>query len=110
MPEAGTVASWSSAGLARRLRRARLRRQALQPGGRDEEYRLRAGWAAVGVERLRAGAPGLLSYNLSAVSQADLQRLEQRQRAYYREMVGIIADSAPAQCVVLYAAPLLELR
>jgi hypothetical protein len=52
----------------------------------------------------------VLSYNLSAVSRADLQRLEQLQRAYYREMVSIIAESAPAECVVLYAAQLLELR
>lgn len=71
---------------------------------------LRAGWAAVGVERLRAGAPGLLSYNLSTVSRADLMRLERLQRAYYREMVNIIAESGPAECVVLYAAQLLELR
>lgn len=71
---------------------------------------LRAGWATVGIERLRAGAPGLLSYNLSMVSRADLQRLEQLQRGYYRELVNIIAESGPAECVVLYAAQLLELR
>jgi len=70
---------------------------------------LRAGWASVGVQRLRAGAPGVLSYNLSTVSRADLERLERLQRAYYREMVNIIAESAPSECVVLYAAQLLEL-
>jgi len=70
---------------------------------------LRAGWAGVGVERLRGGASGLLSYNLSTVSHADLQRLERLQRAYDRKMVNIIAESAPAECVVLYAAQLLEL-
>lgn len=71
---------------------------------------LRAGWAAVGVERLRAGAPGVLSYNLGTVSRADLQRLEQLQRAHYRKLVNVIAESAPGECVVLYAAQLLELR
>jgi hypothetical protein len=71
---------------------------------------LRAGWASVGVERLRAGAPGLLSYNLSSVSRADLERLERLQRAYYRELVNIIAESGPPECVVLYSAQLLELR
>jgi hypothetical protein len=71
---------------------------------------LRAGWAKVGVERLRAGAPGLLSYNLGMVSRADLKRLEQLQRAHYRKLVNIIAESSPAECVVLYAAQLLELR
>ena len=61
---------------------------------------LRAGWAKVGVERLRAGAPGLLSYNLGMVSRADLKRLEQLQRAHYRKLVNIIAESSPAECVV----------
>ena len=64
----------------------------------------------MGVERLRAGAAGLLSYNLSTVSRADLQRLEQLQRAHYRQLVHLIAESSPGECVVLYAAQLLELR
>lgn len=70
---------------------------------------LRAGWATVGVERLRAGAPGMLSYNLSSVSRADLERIEQLQRAHYRQIVNIIAESTPSECVVLYAAQLLAL-
>jgi transcriptional regulator with XRE-family HTH domain len=70
---------------------------------------LRAGWAAVGVDRLRAGAPGLLSYNLSSVSRADLERIERLQRAHYREIVNIVAESAPSECVVLYAVQLLAL-
>ncbi len=76
----------------------------------ERARQLRAGWARVGVERLAAGSPGVLSYNLSTVSRAGMQRLETLQRAYYREMVNIIAESAPAECVVLYAAELLELR
>ena len=71
---------------------------------------LRARWASVGVERLRAGAPGLLAYNLSAISRADLERIEQLQRAHYRKLVNIIAESTPGECVVLYSAQLLELR
>jgi hypothetical protein len=59
---------------------------------------------------LRAGAPVLLSYNLSTVSRADLERLERLQRAYYREFVNIVAGSAPGECVVLFSAQLLELR
>lgn len=70
---------------------------------------LRAGWAAVGVERLRAGAPGMLSYNLSSVSRADLERIEQLQRAHYRQIVSIIAESTPSECVLLYSAQLLAL-
>jgi Domain of unknown function (DUF4423) len=71
---------------------------------------LRATWATVGIERLRAGAVGVLSYNLSSVSRSDLERLEQLQRAHYRELVNVIAESEPGECVVLYAAQLLELR
>jgi hypothetical protein len=71
---------------------------------------LRANWASEGVERLRGGAPGLLSYNLGTVSRAGLDRLQRLQRAYYRELVNIIAESSPAECVVLYSAQLLELQ
>jgi transcriptional regulator with XRE-family HTH domain len=71
---------------------------------------LRARWAAVGVERLRAGAEGVLSYNLGMVSRADMKRLEQLQRAHYRKLVNVIAESSPGECVVLYSAQLLELR
>jgi hypothetical protein len=71
---------------------------------------LRARWASVGVERLRAGAEGVLSYNLGMVSRADLKQLEQLQRAHYRKLVNVIAESSPGECVVLYAAQLLELR
>ena len=71
---------------------------------------LRASWAAVGVERLRAGAPGLLSYNLGMVSRSDLERIERLQRAHYKKIVNLIAESAPGECVVLYSAQLLELK
>jgi hypothetical protein len=71
---------------------------------------LRASWASVGVERLRAGERGLLSYNLGMVSRSDLERIEQLQRAHYKKIVNIIAESAPGECVVLYSAQLLELK
>jgi hypothetical protein len=70
---------------------------------------LRAGWARVGLERLRGGAAGLLAYNLSSISRVDLARIERLQRAHHRELVNIIAESSPAECVVLYSAQLLEL-
>jgi len=70
---------------------------------------LRASWASVGVERLRAGAPGLLSYNLGMVSRADLERIERLQRAHHKKIVNLIAESTPGECVVLYSAQLLEL-
>jgi hypothetical protein len=70
---------------------------------------LRAGWAEEGIRRLRQDAPGLLSYNLSTVSRHDLRRIEQLQRAHYRQLVTIIAESSPAECVLLYTAQVVEL-
>lgn len=71
---------------------------------------MRASWAAVGVERLRAGARGVLSYNLGMVSRSDLESIERLQRAHYKKIVNIIAESAPGECVMLYSAQLLELK
>lgn len=75
----------------------------------DAARRLKAWWAKQGVERLTDGAPGLFSFNLSAVSRRDLERLQQIQRRAYREMSQVIAESQPAECVVLHNAMLLPL-
>jgi hypothetical protein len=40
----------------------------------------------------------------------DLERIERLQRAHYRTIVNLIAESAPGECVVLYSVQLLELR
>lgn len=75
----------------------------------ERARRLKAWWATLGVERLSDGAPGLFSFNLSAISRSDLERLQQVQRRAYREMSRIIAESQPAECVVLHSAMLLPL-
>lgn len=75
----------------------------------ERARRLKAWWARLGLERLAEGAPGLFSFNLSAVSRADLERLQQIQRRAYREMSQVIAESKPAECVVLHSAMLLAL-
>lgn len=58
-------------------------------------------WAEVGLERLRAGAAGMYSYNVFTVSEADLAKIEDMQRAHYRAIRALVADSAPAERVVL---------
>jgi transcriptional regulator with XRE-family HTH domain len=75
----------------------------------ERARQLKEWWAKLGVQRLSTGAPGLFSFNLSAVSRRDLERLQQIQRRAYREMSQVIAESKPAECVVLHSAMLLPL-
>jgi DNA-binding phage protein len=62
---------------------------------------LRAFWARVGCERIEAGGDGLFAYNVFGVSEADLERIQELQRAYFRELRAIVARSEPVQKVVL---------
>lgn len=66
-------------------------------------------WSEVALERLRAAAPGTWSYNVFAVSEADLVRLDEMQRAHYRAIRGVVAESAPADRVVLVNLQLVPL-
>lgn len=70
---------------------------------------LRAMWGQEALLRLLDGAPGIVSYNLSSVSYADRARIEQLQRAHYRQVSSIVAQSSPAQCVLLQTAQLVGL-
>jgi hypothetical protein len=66
-------------------------------------------WLSVALDRLRSGAGGLHSYNVFAVSEADLARLEEMQRAHYRAIRSLVASSSPAErvaLVVLQTVPL----
>lgn len=63
--------------------------------------RLKSWWSQVGIDRLRAESPGLFSFNVFSVSEADLARLEEMHRAYYRAMRAVIAASEPAERVVV---------
>jgi DNA-binding phage protein len=71
--------------------------------------RLKAEWLRVGLERLEAGVPGIFSYNLMAISRADLPRLREMHIAYFRSMQALVADSAPSECVVLFNTELFAL-
>lgn len=63
--------------------------------------RLKAHWAAVGLERLQGGAEGLFSYNVFSVSGADHARLRELHLAYFRELRAIVAQSTPGEEVVV---------
>jgi|GEM_PF-301554 len=78
---------------------------------RDPELELgvRAFWVEAALERLRARSPGIFSYNVFAVSEADFQRISDLHRAYFRQVRGIIAESAPSERVVLANLQLVPL-
>jgi Domain of unknown function (DUF4423) len=71
--------------------------------------RLKRWWGQVGLERLESEAPGVFSYNLFSVSHADLKRLEGLQRAYFRELRSIVAQSTPSETVAVVNLQLFSL-
>lgn len=73
---------------------------------------LKAHWANVSRERLAELEPNkadLFSYNLFAVSDLDWQRIRERHIAYFQELRAIVAESQPAERVVLVNLQLLRL-
>jgi transcriptional regulator with XRE-family HTH domain len=75
----------------------------------EAERRLKAHWAGVGTERLAAATPGLFSFNVFTVSTADLERLRELHRSYFRTMRSIIASSEPSDRVVVANVQLFAL-
>lgn len=75
----------------------------------DAEHRVKHWWSQVALERLANKDSGLLSYNVFAVSEADLVRIQELQLAYFRQMRGIIAQSSPSERVVLASLQLVTL-
>jgi DNA-binding phage protein len=71
--------------------------------------RLKAEWLKVALERLQSGVGGVFSYNLMAISRADLARLRDMHIAYVRNMQALVTDSTPSECVVLFNAELFAL-
>ena len=62
----------------------------------DDIQRLRAHWARVTADRVeRASGDDLYSFNVFAVSRADLERIREAQRRFYREVRAIVAESPP---------------
>jgi hypothetical protein len=75
----------------------------------DAEQKLKLWYAEVGVQRLTARAPGQFSFNVFAVSRADLERLRELHRAYFRQLRAVIASSEPSECVAVANVQLFEL-
>ncbi len=73
------------------------------------EQRTKRWWTEVALERLKDPASGMFSYNVFAVSDADLQRIQELQLAYFRQMRGIIAQSGPSERVVIASLQLVAL-
>jgi hypothetical protein len=81
---------------------------------RDPEAarRLRVFWSRVAAERIEHAGESqqvTAAYNLFGISRADLQRLRELQRAYFRQMRAIIAESDPVETVVLANIQLIDL-
>jgi hypothetical protein len=75
----------------------------------ERSRQVKAWWANVARERLLRGVEGTFSYNLFSVSRADLDRIQELHRAYFRELRRIVADSEPSECIALATVHLLEL-
>jgi hypothetical protein len=71
--------------------------------------RMKAWCGSLAVQRLEQEADGVFSYNLFSISRADLARVQELHRAYFRELRRIVADSEPAECVALANVSLFEL-
>jgi transcriptional regulator with XRE-family HTH domain len=65
------------------------------------EYSVRAWSARIGLERMQQSAEGVFSYNVFTVSEADLARLQELQRAFFRQFRAIVAASEPAERVAI---------
>jgi hypothetical protein len=73
---------------------------------------LKLHWAQVGVERLRASpirAGSFYSFNLCALSNADLDRVRRLHLEYYERVRAIVATSRTAERVVLLNHQLIPL-
>lgn len=100
------IAEADAARCLEKLGRAGLVRDGVVTGTLTVDTRaypaLRAHWARVGLERLQSGdAGGVFSYNVVSVSHADLARIEELHRAYFRQVRAIVAASEPAEVVAL---------
>ena len=63
--------------------------------------RLKSHWARVGIDRLEAGADGQFSYNVFAVSEADLERIRELFAGTFRTLRAIVGESTPSERVVV---------
>ncbi len=99
-------------GQVRRQGRHYVARQALTVDLRRDAAStrtLRAFWTRVALERLEADRPGLYSYNVFGISNADLLRLRELHASYFQQMRAIIAQSQPVERVAVTCTQLFAL-
>lgn len=70
--------------------------------------RLRRHWAEVAARRAGAEHDDWFAYNVISVSAADCARIEQRLRAVYRELRGIVRESEPSEQAALLTLQLVR--
>lgn len=70
----------------------------------EDRRRFRAHWARAAADRIEADLGDLMGFSLIAVSRADLDRIRQLQRRYFREMRSIVAASQPVEVGALVVA------
>jgi hypothetical protein len=75
----------------------------------DTELRVKRWWTELGLQRLNQKTPGIFSYNVFAVSDADYARIQDLYRSYFRQVRSIISQSTPSQRVVLACTQLVPL-
>jgi transcriptional regulator with XRE-family HTH domain len=72
-------------------------------------WQLRVFWSEVALARLRAGSDGLFSHAVVGVSETDLAKIRELQKAYYQEVRAIVAGSQPVERVALLNLQLVPL-
>ena len=78
----------------------------------DKNRLLKEHWAEVALRRLRAGAldrGAFFSYNVAAVSHADLDEIRRLHVEYYERVRQVVADSRQSDRVVLVQQELVPL-
>ncbi|MEQ1501372.1 MAG: helix-turn-helix transcriptional regulator [Myxococcota bacterium] len=77
----------------------------------DELAAMRAHWASVSAARAGEPAPDdVLSFNVFAVSDADLARIRDLQRAFFREVRSVVASSGPSETAAVLVVHTFALR
>jgi DNA-binding phage protein/DNA-binding Lrp family transcriptional regulator len=71
--------------------------------------RLKHFWTEVALDRIEKEREGLYSFNLFTVSEQDYQRLRELHLAYFRQLRSIVANSSPAERVVVANVQLFTL-
>ena len=75
----------------------------------ERARQLQTFWLQTALERQQARQPGVYSYNLFSISEADYQRVLQLYQAFFNDMRRLIAASEPNERVVLFATQLMPL-